>query len=99
MATVLEACTTEEQHSVVHFLWAKGLSARDIHKKMFCVYGGKRLSHKAIHIWVDKFSQGRLKVADDVKVAETTVKRLLCCGFRHTVKEMGQVYQCWWRMC
>jgi hypothetical protein len=32
-------------------------------------------------------------------VAETTVKRLLCCGFRHIAKAMGQVYQCWWRIC
>jgi hypothetical protein len=30
-------------------------------------------------------------------VAETTVKILLCCGFRRTGKAMGQVYQCWWR--
>jgi hypothetical protein len=29
-------------------------------------------------------------------VAETTVKILLCCGFRRTGKAMGQVYQCWW---
>jgi hypothetical protein len=33
------------------------------------------------------------------EVAETTVKRLLCCGFRRTGKAMGQVYQCWWRIC
>jgi hypothetical protein len=32
-------------------------------------------------------------------VAETTVKRLLCCGFRHTGKAMGQLYQCRWRIC
>jgi hypothetical protein len=32
-------------------------------------------------------------------VAETTVKRLLCCGFRRTGKAMRQVYQCWWRIC
>jgi hypothetical protein len=32
-------------------------------------------------------------------VAETTVKRLLCCGFRRTDIAMGQVYQCWWRIC
>jgi hypothetical protein len=32
-------------------------------------------------------------------VAETTVKKLLCCGFRRTGKAMGQVYQCWWRIC
>jgi hypothetical protein len=35
----------------------------------------------------------------DAEVAETTVKRLLCCGFRRTGKAMGQVYQCWWRIC
>jgi hypothetical protein len=27
-------------------------------------------------------------------VAETTVKRLLCCGFRRTAKAVGE--QCWW---
>jgi hypothetical protein len=31
-----------------------------------------------------------------VEVDETTVKRLLCCGFRRTGKAMGQVFQCWW---
>jgi hypothetical protein len=33
------------------------------------------------------------------EVAKTTVKRLLCFGFRRTGKAMGQVYQCWWRIC
>jgi hypothetical protein len=32
MATVLEVYDTEEQHSVVHSLWAKELNAKDIHK-------------------------------------------------------------------
>jgi hypothetical protein len=32
-------------------------------------------------------------------VAETTVKRLLCCGFGLTGKAMGQLYQSWWRLC
>jgi hypothetical protein len=61
------------------------------------------LSRKAVHNWVEKFSQGRSKVADDARpggeVTETTEKRLLCCGFRRTGKAMGQVYQCWWRIC
>jgi hypothetical protein len=43
MATVLEEYTTEEQHSDVHLLWAKRLSAKDIHKEMFPVYSGKCL--------------------------------------------------------
>jgi hypothetical protein len=49
-----------------------------------------------------KFSQGRSKVADNARLgaelAETTVKRLLCCRFRRTSKVMRQVYKCWWRI-
>jgi hypothetical protein len=75
MATVLEECTDEEQCSVVRFVWAKELHAKDIHKEMFYVYDGKCLSCKAIHNWVEKSSQGRSKVADDARpsaeVAET----------------------------
>jgi hypothetical protein len=96
MTTVIEKCTTEKQSSVVRFLLTKGLNEKYIHKETFPVYGGKCLSRKAVHIWVEKFSQGRSKVADDAQpgaeVAET-------CGFRRTGKAMGQVYQCWWRIC
>jgi hypothetical protein len=56
MATVLEDCTTEEQRSVVRFLWAKGLNAKDILKAVFPVYGGKCLSRKAVHNWVTNVS-------------------------------------------
>jgi hypothetical protein len=80
------------------FLWAKELDAKDIHKEIFPVYGGKCLSRKAVQNRVEKFSQGRSKVADDARpgaeVAEATAKRLLCCGSRRTGKAMGQVYQC-----
>jgi hypothetical protein len=79
----------------VHFLWAKGLNAKDIHKEKFSVYGEKFLSRKAVHSWVEKFSQGLSRVADDARpgyeVAETTDKRLLCCGFRRTGKAMRQM--------
>jgi transposase len=83
MATVLEECTTEEQHSVVDNLWVKGLNAKDIHKEMFLVYGGKCLSCKVVHNWVKKFSQGHLEVRDDARpvhhveiVTETTVQQV-----------------------
>jgi hypothetical protein len=56
MVTVLEEYTTEMQRSVVRFLWAKGLNAEDIHKEMFPVYGGKCLSHKAVHNWATNVS-------------------------------------------
>jgi hypothetical protein len=35
--------------------------------KMVPAYSGKCLSRKAVHIWVEKFSQGRSKVADDAR--------------------------------
>jgi hypothetical protein len=57
--------TTEEHRSLVRFLWAKGLNAKDIYKEMFPVYGGKCLSRKAVHNWIEKFSQGRSKISDD----------------------------------
>jgi hypothetical protein len=73
MVTVLEERTTEEQISVVRLLWAKGLNVKDIHEEMFPVYGGTCLSPKAVHNWVEKFSQGRSKVAYD----ETEVRKWL----------------------
>jgi hypothetical protein len=54
----------------VRFLWAKGLNAKDIHKEMFSVYGGKCLSRKAVHNWIKK------RFADDKEV-ETEVRKWL----------------------
>jgi hypothetical protein len=48
-------------------LWAKGPTAKDIHKVKFPVYGGKSLSRKAVHNWVEKFSQEPSKMADDAR--------------------------------
>jgi hypothetical protein len=68
MATMLENCTVEEQYSdVFFFLWAKGQSAKNIHKEIFSVYGGKYLSLKVVHNWVYKLSQGRSNVTDDAR--------------------------------
>jgi hypothetical protein len=55
MATVFHDCTTEEQRSVRRFSWAKGLNTKDINKEMIPVYGGKRLSRKAVHNWWQTF--------------------------------------------
>jgi hypothetical protein len=67
----------------VRFPWAKGLSTKVIHKEKFHLCGLKYLSRKAVHIWVENFSQGRLKVADDSRpgrpaeiATEATVQRV-----------------------
>jgi hypothetical protein len=48
LATVLEECTNEEHRSVLHFLWAEGLNAKDIHKGTFPICAGKCLSRKTV---------------------------------------------------
>jgi hypothetical protein len=64
-------------------LWSKGRNAKDIRKEMFPVYGGKCLTHKTVHNLVEKFFQGRSKVADDARpgrpvetATEATVQRV-----------------------
>jgi hypothetical protein len=52
MATVLEEGTTQEQSSVVRFCGEKRLNAKDIHKELFLIYGGKCLPRKVVHNWV-----------------------------------------------
>jgi hypothetical protein len=74
MATVLEECTTEEQRSVVRFLWAEGLNEKDIHKEMFPVYSGKCLSRR--------FHLGGKRFADDEE-DETEVRRWLRQQSKH----------------
>jgi hypothetical protein len=56
MANVLGECSAEDQHFVVRFLWAKGHTAKDIHKEIFPLYGGKCLSRRAAHNWVANVS-------------------------------------------
>jgi hypothetical protein len=64
-------------------LCAKGLNAKDIHKEMLPVYGGRCSSREAVNNFVDKFSQGSSKFADDVRpgrpvdiAIEATVQRV-----------------------
>jgi hypothetical protein len=64
MATMLVECTTKEQYSVVCFLWPKGLNAKDTHKEMFPVHGGKCLLRK-VFTTGSRNSRGHLEVADD----------------------------------
>jgi hypothetical protein len=66
MVSVLDEYTTEEQRSFMHLLWAN-INVKDINKEMFPAYGGKCLSHIMFHNWVENFSQGLSKDADDIR--------------------------------
>jgi hypothetical protein len=99
MATVLQECTTVKQNSVVCFYRQRVSMQRIFIKKCFLFTVGSVCSVKRFTTGWQTFCWWRRSRNGGVEVAETTVKRLLCCGFRRTGKAMGQVYQCWWRIC
>jgi hypothetical protein len=68
VSVVKIAIVLEEQRPIVRFLWAKVHNAEDIHEEIFPVYSGKCLSRKAVHNWVEKFSEGRSKVTVDARL-------------------------------
>ena len=68
MAAPLNTCTATEQRGVVRFLWAKDVSAKDIHKEMLPMYGEQCLSRQAVHNWVQKFSEGRTNIEGEHRV-------------------------------
>jgi len=65
MAVPLNTCTTIEQCSIVRFLWAKDMAAKDIHKEMLPIYSQHCLSCQAVHNWVQKLSEGRTSIEDE----------------------------------
>jgi hypothetical protein len=92
-------CTTEEQRSVMRFCGQKDSMQRIFIKKYFLFTVGSVYRVKRFPTGRQTFRWWRRGWNGGGGMAETTVKRLLCCGFRRTHKEMGQVYQCCWRMC
>jgi thiamine kinase-like enzyme len=71
--------------------WAKGHNVKDIHKEMLPVYGWKCLSRKAVHNWIEIFSQGYSKVADNEtelrKWLKQQSKDFYAAGFDALVKQ------------
>jgi hypothetical protein len=87
MVTVLEAVPLK-----IHvLLWDFGgkRTAKDIHKEMFPAYGGKGLSTKAVHKWVEKggkhFTDGE-EVETEMWKCETQSKDSCAAGFDAPVK-------------
>jgi hypothetical protein len=64
MAAPLEACTKEEQRSVICFLVRKGVKPIEIHHRMELQYGNVRLSLQHLYEWSRKFKNGMSSVAD-----------------------------------
>jgi hypothetical protein len=59
METTPEGVLPKSSVLLCHFfLWAKGLNAKDIHREIFSVYGGKCLSHKVVYNWARNSLKG-----------------------------------------
>jgi hypothetical protein len=80
-------------------MWAKGLNAKMLITECFLFTVGRDCRVKRFTTGWQMFRWWRKVWKEGAKVAQTTVERILCSGFRRTGNAMGQVYQCWWRIC
>jgi hypothetical protein len=81
------------------FLWAKGLNAKDIHKKCFLFLLGSVCRIKQFHVGGKRFVDDEEVETEVRKWLRQQSKNFYAAGFDALVKRWGQVYQCWWRMC
>jgi hypothetical protein len=92
-------CTNEELRYVVRFFCGQKDSMQRIFiKKCFLFTVGSVFHVKRFTTGWQTFRRWR-GWNGGAEVAETTVRRLLCCQFRRTGKAIGHVYQWWWRTC
>jgi hypothetical protein len=68
-------------------------------KKCFLFTVGSNCSVKSFHFGGKRFADDEEFEKEARKWLRQQSKRLLCCWYRHTSKAMGQIYQCWWRIC
>jgi hypothetical protein len=65
MATPLSNCTIEEQHAVVRFLWAEGVTSAEIHLRMLAQYGARTMHQRKNYEWTERFKEERTSVTDE----------------------------------
>ena len=105
MMAPLNTCTMTEQCGIVQFLWAKDMTARDIHKEMLPMCTEHCLSHQAVHNRVQKFSEGQISIEDiiraDRRVTIDTVPIATGCSHGQAYNTMDErlgfhkVCSCW----
>jgi len=100
MATLPLKSSSNKQHAVIRFLWAKGLNANEIHSEMHPVYGDKCFMRSATHFWCTKFVHGRESIADK----EQPVRHIVVTTDATIVAidafiQMGQMFERTWTVC
>ncbi|GBM28212.1 Histone-lysine N-methyltransferase SETMAR [Araneus ventricosus] len=62
-----------EMQGVIRFLWAKKLSAADIHRELCAVYGPNIMSEGVVRQWVRFFKDGRTDIHDESRSGRPSV--------------------------
>ncbi|GBL54731.1 hypothetical protein AVEN_182211-1 [Araneus ventricosus] len=62
-----------EMRGVIRFLWAKKLSAPDIHRELCAVYGPNIMSEGVVRQWVRFFKDGRTNIHDESRSGRPSV--------------------------
>ena len=55
----------EEQRDVVRFLVGEGAGTREIHRRIFVVYGERCMPLLSVHAWQKRFREGRKSLQND----------------------------------
>ena len=79
MAAPLEACTWEEQSSIIRFLGSEDVNPSEIHRRMKMQYGDACLSLQQVYDWDRKFKSGVSSVAGAARYNYPQVFRLSVC--------------------
>ncbi|GBL72998.1 hypothetical protein AVEN_128168-1 [Araneus ventricosus] len=73
MCAAIENPAKCEVRGVIRFLWAKRLSAADIHRELCAVYGPNIMSEGVVRQWVRFFKDGRTNIHDKSRSGRPSV--------------------------
>ncbi|GFU99842.1 HTH_48 domain-containing protein [Trichonephila clavipes] len=73
MCAAIENPAKCEVRGGIRFLWAKKLSAVDIHRELCAVYGSNIMSEGVLRQWVRFFKDGRTNIHEESRSGRTSV--------------------------
>ncbi|GBN19062.1 hypothetical protein AVEN_73128-1 [Araneus ventricosus] len=73
MCAAIENPAKCEMRGVIRFLWAKRLSAADIHRELCAAYGPNIMSEGVMRRWVRFFKDGRTNIHDESRSGRLSV--------------------------
>jgi hypothetical protein len=75
MSAPLSDCTIEEQHAIVHFMWAEEVKSAELHCWILAQYGARTMLQRKIYEWIERFKEGRTSVMDESRPGHPSTSR------------------------